>query len=1081
MRKTFTFLAALLLCSMLTIAQQRVVTGRVTDPQGQPVPFATIKIKGAKGGVSADAEGNFTIKVSSNQTIIVSGTGIAPKEVVVGESSNLSVQVSRANSSLDEVVVTALGVKRSRNSLPYAAQQISGDEVNKTVTTNLVNNLSGKVAGLQITASNAMGGASNVVLRGWRSLTQSNQALFIVDGVPYDNSTTTGSGYDFGNATQDLNPDDVASVSVLKGPAASALYGSRGSNGVIIISTKKPSTKRNLDVTASFGVGVGSPDKSTLPTYQTMYGEGYDATTNGFYYENVPWANGGTSPITIVATPDDAGTGPLYDPSLQVYNWDAFSPSNPNFHKSTAWQPAAHHNPTDYFVTPATTTESILTMGGNENGSFKFGYTRDDEKGYIPNSSIKKNLFDLGGTYNFNKRISMETGLNVANTDATNRYLYQYTAASNPMTDFRQWWPTNVNIKEQKADYFDCHCNATWNWPDGSYQTNVANNIARPSYHDNLYWFAYHNPEADSRNRYTGHVRGNIVITDFLSLSGTFSDDYYTSLIEQRADIGSQAPSYYSRQNSTFNEANYNLMLNFNKNLGTDFALHALLGGNIQRDNITSIYATTTGGLVVPGFWSISNSLNTPAAPIETDQRKEINSVFAQATLSWRNMLTLDASLRRDESSTLPAGNNSFYYPSVSANWVFSKLLQDVNWLSYGKVWANYAEVGGDAPYYSVYRSYTLNTPINGQAVISDQTQFPNANLVPEENKSYEVGLEMSFLNSRLGFNADYYHAVQSNEILPINLSQATGYNTASVNGGQVQNQGVEATVDITPVKTRNFVWQMKVNWSKNINKVLSLYGGQPSYAIANLQNGLQLVAEVGKPYGILRGTDYSYAANGQRLIDPNGYYEWNSNTLSDIGNVQPNWKGGIENNFTYKNWSFGFLIDIQQGGEVYSLDMDYGSYSGLYPRTAGLNDLHNPLRGPLSSGAGIILKGVLDDGKTPNTTRIEENVGDGSWTFGSGNGVGSETNKQFVYSATYVKLREAGLTYSIPARTLEGLHSIKGISLSLSGHNLWMIHKDLPYADPEQGQSSGNASVGFQNGAYPMVRTANFILKVNF
>jgi hypothetical protein len=265
------------------------------------------------------------------------------------------------------------------------------------------------------------------------------------------------------------------------------------------------------------------------------------------------------------------------------------------------------------------------------------------------------------------------------------------------------------------------------------------------------------------------------------------------------------------------------------------------------------------------------------------------------------------------------------------------------------------------------------------------------------------------------------------------------------------------------------------------MNKVLSLYGGQPSYNIASLQNGLQFVAEVGKPYGIIRGTDYKYAANGQRTIDPNGYYEWNSNTLSDIASIQPNWTGGMENSFTFGNWSFGFLIDMQQGGQVYSLDMDYGSFSGLYPRTAGYNDLKAPLRAELANSGGIILKGVLDDGKSQNTTRIEENLGDGSWTFGSGNGVGSETNKQFVYSASYIKLREAGLTYSLPKKALDGLHSIKGLSLSLSGRNLWIIHKNIPYADPEQGQAAGIASVGFQNGAYPSMRTANFIVKVNF
>ncbi len=1074
MRKFLTMLALLVLSTVLVNAQTKTVTGKVTDQQGQPVPFSSIRIKGTKAGTSADADGNFSIKAKNGDVLIISGAGVTAKETSVTDGP-MNVQVAR-NSNMTEVVVTALGVRRSRNTLPYAAQQISGDDVNKTITTNVVNSLSGKIAGLQITASNAMGGSTNTILRGFRSLTQSNQALFVIDGVPYDNSITTGGGYDFGSASADLNPDDIASIDVLKGGAASALYGSRGSNGVILITTKRGSARKQLSVTASFGVSAGSPDKSTLPTYQTQYGEGYDATTNGFTVENVPW---NPNPITIVGTPDDAATGPLYDKNLQVYNWDAFSPTNPNFHKSTPWQPANNHNPTDYFVTPLTTTESILVTGGGENGTFKFNYTRDDENGYLPNSTIKKNLFGLTSTYNISKKLSVEGGLNYVNEYATNRYLYQYTAGTNPMTDFRQWWPTNVDIKQQKQDYFDSQSNATWNWQDdGSYQNNARYNIGRPAYHDNLYWFAYQNPEKDSRTRYTGHARVNLALTDYLNVTGTVTDDYYNQYIEQRADIGSQAPSFYSRQNTTFNETNYNLTFNFNKNLGNDLNMKAMLGGNIQKDNIPSIFSSTNGGLILPGYWAVSNSLNTPAAPIETDLIKEIHSVYGQVTFSYKDMITLDGTLRRDQSSTLPAAHNVYYYPSASASFVFSKVLPGTaDWLSYGKLWVNYAQVGGDAPYYSVFRSYNVNTPLHGQPVMSEATSLPNSNLVPEQNKNWEAGLEMNFLNNRVGFVADYYHSVQSNEILPINVSQATGYNTFAVNGGSVQNKGVELTLNLVPLKTRDFSWNMTVNWSKNMNKVLSLYGGQPSYAIATLQNSIQIVAEVGKPYGIIRGTDYTYV-NGQKVVDGSGYYVDSSNTLADIGSIQPAWIGGITNSFTYKNFSFSFLFDIHQGGDVYSLDMDYGSFSGLYPRTAGFNDKGIPIRAPLADGGGIILKAVTQDGKA-NTSRIEENLGDGSWTFGS-LGAGAEANKQFVYSASYIKLREMSLAYAIPAKALEQFHSIKGIIVSLAGRNLWM-HKSLPYADPEQGQAAGNSSVGFQNGAYPSMRTLNFILKVNF
>ena len=1085
MRKFLSLLSVLVLFSALAYGQTKTITGRVIDAQGQPVPFATIRIKGAKVGVAADADGKFTIKVSPEATLVITGAGIQAKEVLAGSDNNLTVQVSR-QSTLDEVVVTALGVRRSKNSLPYAAQQISGDDVTKTVTTNVVNNLSGKVSGLEITASNAMGGSSNVILRGFRSLTQSNQALFVVDGVPYDNTSLTAAspssgGYDFGSPIEDLNPDDIASISVLKGAAASALYGSRGSNGVILITTKRGSARKGVGVTATFGVSAGSPDPSTLPSYQLMYGEGYDGTLAGFNtYQSMPWTS--VSPVLIAATGDDAATGPLYDKSLMIYNWDAFSPTDPNFHKQTPWQPAQHHNPTDYFVTPLTASENVIVTGGSDQGTFKFSYTRDDEKGYLPNASIKKNLFDILATYNITRAISVEGGLDYVNEGATNRSLYQYTATTNPMTDFRQWWPSNVDIKSLKHDYYNSFTNATWNWlPDSSiYANNTLGSIGKPAYHDNEYFSQFQNYEDDSRNRYTGHAKVNFALTDYLNLSGTVTSDNYSQLIEQRANVGSVEPSFYNRQNLNFNENNFIGQLNFNKNLGSNFNLKALLGGQVQKDNIASIYASTNGGLILPGFWSLTNSVNTPSAPTETDYIKEINSLFGGVTLSWKDMITLDATLRRDVSSTLPSAHNSYYYPSVSGSFVFSKLLPTLDWLSYGKVWGNYAQVGGDAPYYSVFNTYTINTPSNGQAIMYGTQSKPNQNLVPEENKTYEVGLEMNFLNSKLGFTADYYHSVQSNEILPINVSTATGYNTFNVNGGSVENEGVEATVNLVPVQTRNFTWNVTVNWTKPKNKVLSLYGGQPSYAIATLQNNIQIVAEVGKPYGVIRGSDYTYI-NGQKVISAAGTYVDSSNALSDIGNIQPSWYGGINNSFTYKNFSLSFLIDVHQGGDLYSLDLDYGSFSGLYPRTAGLNDLGNPLRSDPANGGGVILKGISQATGKENTVRDYEDLTHGFWTFGSGNGQGAEAQKQFIYSASYVKLREVAITYAIPSKSLEGWRSVKGIDLALSGRNLWIIHKDLPYADPEQGQASGNSSIGFQNGAYPSMRTLNFIVKVKF
>ncbi len=641
----YVLLLTLLFCTRVS-AQSHLLHGTVTDSAGNAIAYASVHSKSSGKGVAADASGNFTLEVSKGDVIIISATGFRNKEITVNDDLFINVSLQNDGNNLQQVVVTALGIRRSRNSLPYATQQITSTELNRTQTTNFVNNLSGKVAGLQISSSNSLGGATNVILRGYKSLTQSNQALFVVDGVPYDNTTQNENGYDLGNAASDINPDDIESVTVLKGAAASALYGSRASNGVIIINTKKGGNNNGgLGVTVNENIAVGSVDKSTLPTYQTQYGQGYGSSgynsaypdQSGFFYYT-PVFNSNGQPVNVVQTDWDIVRGAAYNPSLKVYNWDAFSPGNPNYGKATPWTAAAHYSPTDFFVTPVTNITSVYVNGGNDKATFKAGYSNSYDGGLFPNSHIKKNNLNFGTTYNLTDKVSIGGAINYIDESGLNRGSYDFRATNSIMRDFRQWWPTNVDVLEQKADYFRTHTNNTWNWL-GGYTTASADNLPKAAYHNNLYWILYENYNNDSRQRYFGNINLNYKIIPGLTLTGRVARDSYDELFETRIAVGSYETPRYTKYNASFGETNYDVLLNFDRNITSDINLKALLGSNVRQTVVSSTYASTNGGLVVPEFYALSNSVKTPAAPVETYAKKKWMVCLQVQHLALKNWL----------------------------------------------------------------------------------------------------------------------------------------------------------------------------------------------------------------------------------------------------------------------------------------------------------------------------------------------------------------------------------------------------------------------------------------------------------
>jgi TonB-linked SusC/RagA family outer membrane protein len=1080
--KNFVLLVLLFISiSHFAFGQTSRITGRITDETGEPLRGASVIVKGSTIGVITDASGLYTINVPDGTvaTLVVSFLGYATVEKTV-EGSILDVQLSEAYSkALDEVVVTALGIVRERNSLGYTVQEVSSEELNKVPSLNFVSSLSGKVAGLQVTTANTLGGSSNVILRGFKSLTQSNQALFVVDGVPLDN-TNLSKGYDLGNPISDVNPDDIESVSVLKGAAASVLYGSRAANGVILINTKKGTKNTALGVTIRSTTQFGTYDKSTLPEYQREYGQGKgsaagatDNPSGGFFYYRQ--YNYNTAPVYVVNTMRDDARGPAYNPNTLVYTWESFLPGNENYRKATPWAPAEHNELTDLFETTHTYINSVVVDKGTDNGTFKLGYTNNYEKGGLPNSYINKNQINFSSSYDLSKHITVGGAFNYVNEDSKNRNGYTYQEAGSIIGNLRAWWPTNVDITHLKNEYFRTKTNATWLG-----MSSPAGTAPLTGFFNNFYWTLYEDYNTNVRDRYYGNVFVSIKPIEHLDITLRAARDHYAQLYESRINVGSAYTSSYARTDYGQNEDNIDLLISYNKEWDANWNTKFLVGGNIRRNQSTSLYAATNGGLVVPGVFSLSNSKNSPVPPVETDVRKGINGLFGSFSIGFQNWAIIDATLRRDESSTLPKGNNSYYYPAVSGILVFSHFLPNAKWLDYGKVKLNYAEVGNDAPPYSVYSTYVANTSLSNQSVSSVNATWQNANLKPERSLSYEIGLEAAFLGNRLAFDVTYYNAKTTEQLMPITPSAASGYTSYYVNGGAIQNKGVELIVNATPVKTKDFTWNIGVNWSKNNNEVLSLYGDQPSYTIiasnpSRLRIPFQLVAEVGKPYGVIKGTDYKYQ-DGKVLIDDNGYPVLTEGQV-DIGNINPDWIGGISNNFRYKDFSLSFLIDIKKGGDVYSSDLDLGSSSGLYPETAGKNANGVPVRSPLSEGGGYLFEGVTANGQ-PNTKYVDaSDANKGLFPFGS-TVSGNFANSAYLYDASYVKLRELAITYTVPKSFLNKIKVINEASVSLVAHNLWILYKNLPYSDPEQGQASGNASIGYQTGAYPSVRT--FALNIN-
>ncbi|OOV29775.1 SusC/RagA family TonB-linked outer membrane protein [Flavobacterium sp. LM5] len=1046
--------------AQLIFAQERIVTGIVTDDAGIPLPGVSVLIKGSKTGTQTDFSGAFSINVAPNQLLILSYIGMKPQEVTAA-STKLHLKMSAGSTALQEIVVTALGLKREKKSLGYATQEVKGEDLTKVNTGNVANSISGKVAGVNIRRNNNIGGSTNVIIRGSSSLTGNNQALWVVDGVPLNNDNTntadqksggnTG-GYDYGNAASDINPDDIESINVLKGAAASALYGSRAANGVILVTLKKGSkSKGGLGITFTSGISVGVVDKNTLPQYQNEYGSGY-----GDFYGTV---NLGSGEYPYAAT-DDASWGPKYDPNILVYNWNSFYPELPSYGVATPWTPVKK-NPNSFYQKSLTYISNITFSGSNENGDFRLGYTNyNQEQGILPNSNNKKDNFNFSASYKLSPKTKVSASANFLKAYAKGMNETGYgDGGNNYLSSIRQWYSMSADFQDLEDAYNLTKKNTTWS-VGGPTDLTV-------QFHDNPYFQRYNNYNSLNRDRFFGNFALSTDVASWLNIIGKGSVDYYNQLQEERIAVGSKRAGnmlgQYSRYDKTFREINLDIMLNFKTDITEDLKFYGLLGGNTRRSDKSIVYSVTNGGLIVPGKYMLSNTISPINYPSEYVETIGTNSVYANATLNYKEKIFLEGSYRVDQSSTLPKKNNTYTYPSITGTYIFSNDLK-ADWLSFGKLRLNYAETGNDAEFAVIESTFAKNSNFGPDGIrFSNENNKSNSNLKSELTRGLEGGIELKFLKNRVGLDFSYYKSNTTNQILSIETPVQTGYSRSWINGGNVENKGFEVVLSVIPIKTQDFSWEAKINWATNKNKVIDLNGAE-RLSIGSFQ-GVGYIAEVGKPIGQLIGRGYKYL-EGERVVKSNGRYEVVAGAT--IGDVNPDWTGGINNILRYKDLSFNFLIDIKKGGDVYSLDQQYGKTTGIYQSTVGINHLGNPVRNSVADGGGIILDGVIADG-TRNTKVIPADY----------NTYNSMPQEAYVYDASYVKLREVGLSYKFPSKLLANTF-INSMIFTLNGSNLWIISKNLPYADPEAGSSSGNLQ-GFQTGVLPTTKEYNFNIKVQF
>lgn len=996
-----------------SIAQTRTVSGTVRGKaDGQPIPGVSVRVTGGSAGAATDASGKYSISVNSNAaSLIFSSIGYASQTISLAEGNVLNVTLAEDSKQLGEVVVTALGISKSSRSIGYSVSTVKGSDIVKSGEVNAIEGLAGKASGVVITSSSGTPGASTkILLRGPSSFSSDNQPLIVIDGVPMDNSVNnvnagdnpynnTLGGAQTPNRALDINPEDIESVSILKGPAAAALYGQSAGNGAIIYTTKKGSARKGVGITFSSSANI---DKvSQLPKLQSQYGQG-----SGGVFSSATGNSWGEDLI--------AAGKPTYD------------------------------NLGNFFKTGATFNNNLSISGGNETTTFRMSFGGTNQTGVIPSSKLDRYSVRMTGDSKLTKSITIGGTLNYVNT--------------------RTQSPSNgsdvsgvmLGLLRMPAGF------------DGRNYLNSSTNTQNQYFasYDNPYFSAKYNPYNEENNRIIGNAYVDAKLSDIFSLSWKVGNDSYSTASRKVYALSSRGNDYadgtgqVNRFHVDYRSLYSDLLLKFKKSFGADnaFTLSGLVGGNFTYSQNQASFERGRG-LTVDGFYNFNSASNLFVS--NTEEYRNSRAVFADATLDYKSIVFLTLTGRNEWSTTFGRDGKGFFYPKADLSYVFSHLLTDKKVLSYGKIRFAYSNVGISPGVYNTGAVYVvpniadgltngLNFPYLGsQPGFAISSTLLSQNLKPERNTGYEAGLELRFLNDRITFDGTLYQQTSKNLLIQQPIAASSGYQTYYHNIGEMRNRGIEVTLGADIIKYDKFNWNMSVNWSKNVNKVLELAPGVTKLAVGSGFSDPSSYAIVGQPFGVLYGSKFQRDASGNVLIDPTSGLPSNDPELKNEGNPAPKWLAGVNNTFTYKAWTFSFLWDFRHGGTIWNGTWANLNFRGKSEESAARNQ-------------NYVIPGVIASGPNagqPNTKEVSGFTYYSAYLGGNG-----ATNELAFQSGSWARLRSADISYRFDIHKNRPNSALQYIQVGASARNLLLF---TPYkgVDPETSLTgSGVDSGGSQN-----------------